>query len=252
MPKSRYENGSGLHRTEILSEIESWSGSGRVFDKTIGVKHIEYLESGKKDFRIAYFPNAETVLGIRKRIIADRKVSELISLDGLAEFLYLHCDPNAIMMMRHLVLLYPVKDKFDNDKMTSFARKRLEDATGDAYAQTVCGGDLIGMMWNAKQAVIIDVKKILKTVHEADKQYGHDPDSMRVDFESGFMQTLIHELMHLAAECVEFKPLKGQYAKYRGSERYVEDYGIDETLRIRTDRSRRRILERLFKKGAKI
>lgn len=174
-------------------------------DEDNGREHIYYFN--------------DTVESITKRLLMDSEVEAFLPVDALDAFLLKTLDPNAMMVMRRMVLLW------DNEEGQSRARDALETEYNDEYAQYIATDNLLGQTWVERQIIIINVSAVFDICRELYKADGNMPFTHF--FAAALLQTIYHESRHLFYECNEKVP-KGPGTKYpeNGGEEYlVEEYG---------------------------
>lgn len=168
--------------------------------------------------RLYYFNDTKNT--IKDRILMDEKVEHLLSCDNMAGFLETYMDPNAIMVMEKLVLLW------EDEEGGSPARDRLEDEYGDEYAQYIAA-DILGQTWVERQIPVINVSSIMEScidIHNEDFDL-----SFEFFFAEALLETLYHECRHLFYDCNEIiKTGDGtSYPEWGSLEDSVEDYCRD-------------------------
>lgn len=167
--------------------------------------------------RIYFFD--DTVESLSERILLDETVSAFLPKASLAGFLLQHMDPNALMVMEKLVLLW------DDDEGKSPARDALEKEYSDEYAQYVADAGFLGQTWIERQVPVLNVRNI----HDACREtYIPDTDGFfRTFFLESILQTLYHEFRHLFYDCNEIVPTgEGtRYPLFGDAENEIEAYG---------------------------
>lgn len=175
------------------------------FDEENGYERIYYLE--------------DTACTLGKRILMDVKVESFLPKEPFARFLIKNIDPNALMVMEKLVLLW------DNEEGHSAIRDDLEKEYGDEYAQYIADGDTLGQTWVDRQIPVINVSSIYRACKEIHEERADGP--FLNFFAEGILQTIFHEFRHLFYECNEIVPIGSGiiYPQDGGKEEFVEEYG---------------------------
>lgn len=200
----------------------------RQVDKKEGLEILDvrsgygYFDEERNVERIYHDPdNAKT---LTDRILMDKEVGEIIDREALALYLETYADPNSLMVLNQLALVWDPDDEED-ETACSPVRKQLYDLTWDEYVYEVGCGEMLGITWVERQIVVINVRAIIQTALEVEEESLFA--NAEKDFAMGLCSTIFHELRHLFYECNEIVPTgEGtEYPEDGGEEEDVEDYG---------------------------
>lgn len=172
----------------------------------------------ENDYERRYYFD-DTIESISNRIFMDSQVVTFLPKDAFAQFLFEKIDPNALMVMEKIVLVW------DDEEGMSPIRDALEDEYGDQKAQFMATGDLIGQLWTDRQIPFINVSSIYESCCEIYMEEVDGPFNRF--FATIILQTIVHECRHLFYDCNEIV-MRGEgtaYPKNGYEEQFVERYG---------------------------
>lgn len=152
-----------------------------------------------------------------------------IDADELAKYLWRVCDRNSFITLASIYIFWDPWAADDEEDDSDPYRQKLEDDTGDEYANYLAEAPLLGQLWFERNIVVINAASIMVASKEIEKE-NHDLGdpwfSVENQYRTGVLQTVIHELRHLQMDTNPFLP-EDTYPIEESSEEAVEAYCRD-------------------------
>lgn len=152
-----------------------------------------------------------------------------VDADELAKYLWRVCDRNSFITLSRIIVFWDPWIVDDEEDDSDPYRQKLEDETGDDYANYLAEAPLLGQLWFERNIVAINAASIMVASKEVEKEnlnLGDPWFSVENQYHIGVLQTAIHELRHLQMDTNPFLP-EDTYPVEESSEDAVEAYCRD-------------------------
>ena len=130
-----------------------------------------------------------------------------IDADELAKYLWRVCDRNSFITLSRIIVFWDPWIVDDEEDNSDPYRQKLEDETGDDYANYLAEAPLLGQLWFERNIVAINAASIMVASKEVEKEnlnWGDPWFSVENQYHIGVLQTAIHELRHLQMDTNPF------------------------------------------------
>lgn len=206
-----------LSKESILVDLKEAEAAEDIEIFDMDDSRVEYWDYVRGNSLVKYYPECETVESLKRRVFIEEAANKFINRDDLVPLMYETVDRNALCTMKAVYFV------FDDEEGHSDIRDKLEEETGDEYAQYVAE-DALAVTWVEQSTVVINVKQLAETslaISEEPDEY----HTYREIFMQGLASTMYHEFRHLLYECNELVELGSDYPFLGGTEEEVEGYG---------------------------